>query len=101
MKDFLLDKQNRENIDIFINLFMLCPDKRLSDFVTSFKIYFHKFESPKTTALVQFIESSTFTKENKENFIIIKDTAWDKSNQRIFFAIESGSLSKTQLKYKI
>jgi hypothetical protein len=80
---------------------MLCPDKRLSDIVTSFKIYFQKFENPKTTALFLFIDSCTFIKENKENFIIIKDTAWDKSNQRIFFAIEYGSLLETQLKNKI
>ena len=80
---------------------MQCPDKRLSDFVTSFKIYFQKFENPKTTALVNFIEKNTFIKEDKENFITINDTAWDKSNQRIFFAIESRNLFGKQLKNKI
>jgi hypothetical protein len=30
--------------------------------------------------------------------MIIKDTAWDESNQRIFFASESCSLIKTELR---
>jgi hypothetical protein len=33
--------------------------------------------------------------------MILKDTAWDESNDRIFFASESGSLIKTELRQKI
>jgi hypothetical protein len=35
--------EHKERIDIIINLFLLCLDKRLSDVVTSFNVYFQKF----------------------------------------------------------
>jgi hypothetical protein len=35
--------EHKEKIDIILNLFLLCPDKRLSDVVTSFNFYFQKF----------------------------------------------------------
>jgi hypothetical protein len=77
---------------------MLCPQKSLSDIVPSIKFYFQKFKNAKSSALVKFIDNSTFITENNEDFMIIKDTAWDESNQRIFFASESCSLIKSELR---
>jgi hypothetical protein len=42
---------------------MLCPEKSLGNIVTSIDILLQKFENPKSSALVKFIESSTFIKE--------------------------------------
>jgi hypothetical protein len=69
--------------------------------VPSIKFYFQKFKNAKSSALVNFIEDSTFIKKNNEDFMIIKDTAWDETNQRIFFASESCSLIKSELRNKI
>jgi hypothetical protein len=56
---------------------MLCPEKSLSNIVTSIDVLLQKFENPKSSALVKFIESSTFIKEGNENFMIIEDVKWD------------------------
>ena len=72
-------KQHKDKIDIIINLFMLCPERSLSNIVTSIDVLLQKFENPKSSALVKFIESSTFIKEGNENFMIIEDVTWDES----------------------
>jgi hypothetical protein len=70
---------HKDKLDIIINLFMLCPDRNLSDVVTSTEVLWQKFDNPKSSALVKFIESSTFIKEGNEKFMIIEDVAWDES----------------------
>jgi hypothetical protein len=36
-----------------------------------------KFENPKSSALVKFIESSTFIEKENENYFEIENVAWD------------------------
>jgi hypothetical protein len=92
---------HKEKIDIIINLFMLCPEKSLSNIVTSIDVLLQKFENPKSSALVKFIDSSTFKKEENKNFITIEDVAWDESYPRIFFACDASRLSKAELSLKV
>jgi hypothetical protein len=72
---------------------MLCPEKSLSNIVTSIEVLWQKFEIPKSSALVKFIDNSTFIKKGHENFMIIEDVEWDKRYQRIFFADDTCRLS--------
>jgi hypothetical protein len=48
--------------------------------VTSIDVLMQKFENPKSSALVKFIESSSFIKKGNDNFIIIEDVPWDESD---------------------
>ena len=80
---------------------MLCPERSLSNIVTSIDVLLQKFENPKSSALVKFIESSTFIKEGNENFMIIEDVKWDESYTRIFFACGTCRLSKAELSEKV
>jgi hypothetical protein len=80
---------------------MLCPDRSLSDIVTSIKVLLQKFENPKSSAFVKFIDNSTFKKEGNENYMTIEDVAWDESYPRIFFACDTCRLSKVELIEKI
>ncbi len=77
---------------------MLCPERSLSDIVTSIQVLWQKFENPKSSALVKFIDNSTFIKKENENFMIIEDVAWDESYPRIFFANDTCRLSQAELK---
>ena len=72
---------------------MLCPERRLSDIVTSIDVLWRKFDNPKSSALVKFIDHSTFIKKENENFMIIEDVEWYKSYPRIFFANDTCRLS--------
>ena len=80
---------------------MLCPERSLGNIVTSIDILLQKFENPKSSALVKFIESSTFIKEGNENYMIIEDVAWDESYKRIFFDCDTYRLSKVELIEKV
>jgi hypothetical protein len=80
---------------------MLCPERSLGNIVTSIDFLLQKFENPKSSALVKFIESSTFIKEGNENFMIIEDVAWDESYKRIFFDCDTYRLSKAELIEKV
>jgi hypothetical protein len=80
---------------------MLCPDRSLSDIVTSIKVLLQKFENPKSSALVKFIDNSTFKKEENKNFMTIEDVAWDESYPRIFFACGANRLSKAEISLKV
>jgi hypothetical protein len=46
---------HKEKLDFLINLLILCPDRKLSDIVTSIEFYIQKFGNAKSTALVKFI----------------------------------------------
>ena len=47
-------------VDNVVNLYRLCSETELSDVVTGIEIYLQKFENPKSTPLVKFIEQNNF-----------------------------------------
>lgn len=49
-------------MDSLIGLFELCPEKSLSNIVTSMEVFLQKFENPKSSQLVKFMQSGTFVK---------------------------------------
>jgi hypothetical protein len=80
---------------------MLCPQRNLSDIVPSIEVFWQKFENPKSSLLVKFIDSNTFLNEGNEKFIKIKGVQWDESYRRVFYGSSTDRLGKTEISQNI
>ncbi len=94
-------KKNKKLYDLIIDLFELCSESSLSNIVTSVQVLFQKFENPKSSKFVKFIQDKTFMKQGKDNFILLENVLWDESFPRIFFGSGTFEVSIADIKKKI
>ncbi len=76
----------------------MCHEKSLSNIVTSIQLLLQKFENPKSSQLVKFIQNETFVTQGQDKFFIIEDVLWDESFPRIFYGSGTFITSEAELK---